>query len=108
MPGPTSVCADMERLEGLDGEAVELDRDDGRLVSLKDGTPQARLPLDDWRGTDIRPFKRRRVPLIGPKQACLQVIFKFDVWVALVVPEERSSEVHRFDKALRKALGAGR
>jgi hypothetical protein len=98
----------MERLEGLDGEAVELDREDGRLVSLKHGSEQAQLPLGGWRGTDVRPFTRRRVPLIGPKQACLQVIFKFDVWVALVVPEERISDVHRFNKALKKARAGGR
>lgn len=94
----------VERLDGLSGESVALE--DGFLESLKDGVSRTKLPLSDWRGTDLRPISRRKIPLVGPKREYLQVIFKFDVWVALIVPVERRAEVHRFIRRLEKLRAA--
>ena len=90
----------MERLEGLDGQSVAVE--DGFLESFKNGVSQARLPLSEWQGTDVRPLSKRRFPLLGPKRQLLQVIFKFDVWVALLVPVEREGDVRRFLRGLQK------
>jgi hypothetical protein len=94
----------MERLDGLDGESVALEGD--YLESLKDGVSRTRLPLWDWRSTDVRPISRRKIPLVGPKREYLQVIFKFDVWVALIVPIEQRPAVHRFMRRLEKQRAA--
>ena len=100
MPYPCAAW----RVDGLSGESVALE--DGFLESLKDGVSRTKLPLSDWRGTDLRPVSKRKIPLMGPKQDCLQVIFKFDVWVALIVPEEPAPTCTAQQGAREGARGA--
>lgn len=91
----------MFRIDGIDGESIVVD---GNWVEkLRAGSSRGRNPADQYSGTDINEFSRRKKLFGGDKEHLLQVIVNVGTFYSLKVPAERRAEVDALIAELEKA-----
>jgi hypothetical protein len=91
----------MFRIDGINGESIVVD---GNWVEkLRTGTSRGRNPADQYSGTDIKEFSRRKKLFGGEREDLLQVTVSVGTFYSLIVPAERRSEVDALVAELESA-----
>ncbi|MBB2992768.1 hypothetical protein FHR72_004272 [Mycolicibacterium iranicum] len=91
----------MFRIDGIDGESIVVD---GNWVEkLRTGTSRGRNPADQYSGTKVEEFSRRKKLFGGEKEHLLQVIVSLGTFFSLKVPAERRHEVDALIAELERA-----
>ena len=91
----------MFRINGIDGESIVVD---GNWVEkLRSGTSRGRNPADQYSGTQIKEFSRRKKLFGSEKEHLLQVIVNVGTFYSLNVPVEQRAEVDALVAELEKA-----
>jgi hypothetical protein len=91
----------MFRIDGINGESIVVD---GNWVEkLRTGTSRGRNPADQYSGTDVKEFSRRKKLFGTEKEHLLQVIVSVGTFYSLQVPAERRADVDALISELEKA-----
>jgi hypothetical protein len=91
----------MFRIDGIDGESIVVD---GNWVEkLRTGSSRGRNPADQYSGTHVKEFSRRKKLFGGEKEQLLQVIVNVGTFYSLNVPAERRAEVDALVAELERA-----
>jgi hypothetical protein len=91
----------MFRIDGINGESIVVD---GNWVEkLRTGTSRGRNPADQYSGTDIKEFSRRKKLFGGERENLLQVTVSVGTFYSLIVPAERRSDVDALVAELERA-----
>lgn len=91
----------MFRIDGINGESIVVD---GNWVEkLRTGTSRGRNPADQYSGTDVKEFTRRKKLFGTEKEHLLQVIVSVGTFYSLQVPAERRADVDALIAVLEKA-----
>jgi predicted metal-dependent peptidase len=89
------------RIDGIDGESIVVD---GNWVEkLRTGTSRGRNPADQYSGTQVKEFSRRKKLFGSEKEHLLQVIVSVGTFYSLNVPAERRTEIDALIAELEKA-----
>ena len=91
----------MFRIDGIDGDSIVVD---GNWVEkLRAGSSRGRNTADQYSGTQVKEFSRRKKLFGGEKEQLLQVIVSVGTFYSLNVPAERRAEVDALIFELEKA-----
>lgn len=100
-PVPARYDRRVFRIDGIDGESIVVD---GNWVEkLRAGSSRGRNPADQYSGTKVEEFTRRKKIFGGEKEHLLQVIVSVGTFYSLKVPAERRAEVDALIAELEKA-----
>jgi hypothetical protein len=91
----------MFRIDGINGESIVVD---GNWVEkLRTGTSRGRNPADQYSGTDVKEFSRRKKLFGGEREDLLQVVVSVGTFYSLTVPAERRGDVDALIAELERA-----
>jgi hypothetical protein len=91
----------MFRIDGINGESIVVD---GNWVEkLRTGTSRGRNPADQYSGTDVKEFSRRKKLFGGGREDLLQVVVSVGTFYSLTVPAERRGDVDALIAELERA-----
>lgn len=91
----------MFRIDGINGESIVVD---GNWVEkLRTGSSRGRNPADQYSGTDVKEFSRRKKLFGTEKEHLLQVTVSVRTFYSLQVPAERRADVDALIAELEKA-----
>lgn len=79
------------RIDGINGESIVVDGN--WIEKLRTGTSRGRNPADQYSGTEVKEFSRRKKLFGGDREELLQVIVSVGTFYSLTVPAERRAEV---------------
>ncbi|MDF2828823.1 MAG: hypothetical protein K0R01_2106 [Mycobacterium sp.] len=91
----------MFRIDGINGESIVVD---GNWVEkLRTGSSRGRNPADQYSGTDVKEFSRRKKLFGTEKEHLLQVTVSVGTFYSLQVPAERRADVDALIAELERA-----